>query len=334
MQSVSSARLITAITVLLAVYRVLNSISIECHRRTQVDLGVQCKPQRTPHHCSIPGSATSIVHCHLLETNLTPSLLSLSRALLTMDADLQLAGRFCPVVVFDSNEQIRPTRLDEYAAAAALRHMDTGELLQQRLGTAGIDPQYLSRTNVFLQRPAEWRRMDGEDVADVPFYVKVDHNVLHRGQVCTTGFHNCVDNCVPLQRCTSILYMFFYPHDYGGLQLNGRRYGEHDADLEHVRVLVANDSIVRVHYAAHGFFEGRWVDAADVQYHDTEQRRPMVFVACNGHASYPRPGRYVRLFGIAPDRTDGRGRRWNVNALVEGYPPELLQYRCECMYIC
>lgn len=122
--------------------------------------------------------------------------------------------------------------------------------------------------------------------------------------------------------------MFFYPHDYGGLQVNGRRYGEHDADLEHVRVLVANDTIVRVHYAAHGFYEGRWMEPADVRYHDAARRRPLVYVACNGHASYPRPGRYVRLFGIAPDRTDGRGRQWNANALVEAYPPDLLRYRC------
>lgn len=96
--------------------------------------------------------------------------------------DLQLAGRFCPVVVFDSNEQIRPTRLDHYAAEASLRNLHTGELLQEHLA-AGIDPQYKTRNDVFLQRPAAWRRMDANNVDDVPFYVKVDHNVLHRGQV-------------------------------------------------------------------------------------------------------------------------------------------------------
>lgn len=126
--------------------------------------------------------------------------------------------------------------------------------------------------------------------------------------------------------------MFFYPHDYGGLELHGKRYGEHVADLEHVRVLVSATephTIVRVHYAAHGFFEGRWMEPSELQYHDNDTRkRAMVYVACNGHGSYPHPGKYVRLFGIAPDKMDGKGRRWNVNGLVEGYPDVLLGYRC------
>lgn len=226
--------------------------------------------------------------------------------------DLELARMFCPVVYFDSREKIRPMEMERYIEQCELKDEATVQVLQADLHH-GIHPEHLTRGGVYLHHTSDWRRMDGSDIEDVPFYVKVDHGVHLQGQ-----------------NVTSILYMFFYPYDYGGLGIAGKRIGCHVADLEHIRVLVKGSPprIHRVHYAAHTFYEGRWHGPDSMQYFDPDTRRRVkAFPARNGHGSYAHPGRYIRLFGVAPDVMDGKGPVWNKVGLVRPYPHQMVAFR-------
>ena len=92
------------------------------------------------------------------------------------DADMELAAQFCPVVHFDSQEKIRPMLLEDYVAASSLHDLKTDRLLQADL-SGGLQPGLERRLETYLKFRAEWRRMDGQAIDDVPFYVKVDHGV-------------------------------------------------------------------------------------------------------------------------------------------------------------
>ncbi len=99
-------------------------------------------------------------------------------------ADLELAAQFCPVVIFDSKEEIRPMRMQDYVAQSSIHDLKTDTVLQHNTHPA-IDAQLATRSDVYLHlNHADWRRMDAEDVNDVPFYVKIDRDVMHQGQVC------------------------------------------------------------------------------------------------------------------------------------------------------
>lgn len=185
------------ISTLLAALRLYTAISQESHRRTNVDQGVYCPPSNlsTTYACCPLLPTIYSIHCSLLVAPPSDPYHLLSRALLSHAThihmprqpsaqDLQLAAQFCPVVVFDSKEQIRPMRMQEYVEQCSVHDLRTDAVLQEST-QPGIDVQLAHRSDVYLHlNHASWRRMDADDVQDVPFYVKVDRDVVHHGRVC------------------------------------------------------------------------------------------------------------------------------------------------------
>lgn len=115
-----------------------------------------------------------------------------------------------------------------------------------------------------------------------------------------------------------IQYLFFYgfngPYDIAVME--GREgmmktlRDLHEADLEHFSVELDKNTkkITRLYYSSHGSNEGFWLDAnsPDIEWDGTH---PVVYVARNSHALYPKAGTYVRIFGMANDITT-RGQLW------------------------
>jgi hypothetical protein len=105
---------------------------------------------------------------------------------------------------------------------------------------------------------------------------------------------------------TDLLYMSLYPFNYGPKVLGlGKRYGDHVGDLEHVRLLIADDQIEYVYFGAHS--GGKWKHRDEcLILGDTLD----VFVARGTHASYHRPGIHWRVPLVLKDDTSTRGFTW------------------------
>lgn len=102
--------------------------------------------------------------------------------------------------------------------------------------------------------------------------------------------------------------------DIAGIQ------GAHECDIEHITLeLNEQKQLQRIHFAAHTSGEGTWLPAqhSDIQYEGTH---PIVYVAQNGHGSYPRAGTHVRIYGFGNDITC-KGKKW-VPQLVLLYPED------------
>jgi hypothetical protein len=98
--------------------------------------------------------------------------------------------------------------------------------------------------------------------------------------------------------------------------------GAHEFDIEHIVVELdaTTQEAERIYFATHTRKEGVWlaVDHKDISYEGTH---PVVYVARNGHGSYPRAGTHVRIFGFGNDITsrDYKSHRW-VPQMVLVYP--------------
>ncbi len=109
----------------------------------------------------------------------------------------------------------------------------------------------------------------------------------------------------------AIVYIFLYRVNPGYSTCGHTMGSYHTGDVEHVTVLHGKDGPQRMYFAAHGSTQGRWVDWEDVE--KTKDGHPIVYVSKGSHASYPRKGRYVRVFGFANDHCRGDGKRLHPN---------------------
>lgn len=98
-------------------------------------------------------------------------------------------------------------------------------------------------------------------------------------------------------------YIVFYP--YNGA-IGFAESGAHQADWEHISMHVSKGGeVTDIYLAAHRERDGRWHKREDLDWVD---ERPVVYVAKGSHAHYNAPRTYVRIFGVANDKT-GRGER-------------------------
>jgi len=79
--------------------------------------------------------------------------------------------------------------------------------------------------------------------------------------------------------------------------------GGHEGDIEFaaLRIRKSDNTLMGMYCSAHGD-EGGWTAAKDLDYH--ENGRPIVYIAKNSHAMYPKPGSHYRIFWVANDYTD------------------------------
>ena len=86
--------------------------------------------------------------------------------------------------------------------------------------------------------------------------------------------------------------------------------GYHPGDVEKIIILKDKDTNQPkyVYYGAHGHGEGVWVpwDKCEKQ-----QDSLIVYVSPTSHGMYPRRKKYMRVFGFANDKCDGKGERWH-----------------------
>ena len=104
-----------------------------------------------------------------------------------------------------------------------------------------------------------------------------------------------------------ITYIFIFPFN-GNYEIAGLvGLGSHPGDMEHMTVECSKSGVIeRIFYAAHGYKDGRWVPAQDVEF---ENGHPVCFMAVSGHGLYPKAGQAFRFGGFANDYMD-RGFRW------------------------
>ena len=110
-----------------------------------------------------------------------------------------------------------------------------------------------------------------------------------------------------------IIYIFNYyynnPYKFFGIYVGG----EHQADLEHIRIRITNDNFYNnnlpykvnsIYYSAHSTDQGRWEKLKNIEwYNNIPNGQPVIYVAKGSHANYPKPGTWFRIFGFANDKT-------------------------------
>lgn len=217
-----------------------------------------------------------------------------------MRVPLQVVLKHAPVIQLDAAEPCKPMCILDYIAGAEPRSRSS----RRRLSGGCLD--YFHDPSVYFEYTGQRGPPTQADKA-APVYYKAE-SFTRNGVL----FY-------------SILYMFFYsyqePFKVLKLQL-----GAHSGDLEHVRVFVRADTgkVVRVYFAAHGPNFGEWAYGRQCRFFDRGHKRVMVYSARISHASYRKPGVYVRAFGAINDVCDGRGIRWNVVPNIVPYPCKLL----------
>lgn len=109
-------------------------------------------------------------------------------------------------------------------------------------------------------------------------------------------------------------YSYFFaenlaPGCLGQIWPKCERLGYHSDDLESIAVLfdVSNGAPQHVFYFAHAGRQGTWVPWENCEF--TNDGALIVYIALHSHASYPRPGRFLRIFGIINDVCSDKGSR-------------------------
>jgi len=108
-----------------------------------------------------------------------------------------------------------------------------------------------------------------------------------------------------------LVYTFCYAYNAPYRVLALMWLGAHDGDWEHITVRVnkRTDAISHIYYGAHGWRDGVWRAAGQFE---TDQQRPVVYVARGSHACYPHAGRWLRIWCGANDHCE-RGWRWDAD---------------------
>ena len=232
-----------------------------------------------------------------------------------------LAERHRPVVYLHSGEEYRPCHIEYFLQHADLYHGDTllataeeltpallgdAVLLEQRRAKA-VPPPTPAPTGGRVPRASKAVRhgaynlrvresgrggLDKEALSSMPVYCYVREYPAH----------------------WELLYVFCYAFNGPYRVCWHWLLGAHDGDFEHVtlRVSKASGALTSAYYAAHGWRDGQWRHAPDIP---TRHGRPLVYVARGSHATYPAPGRWLRIWAAANDHCDA-GVEWDPSTVV------------------
>lgn len=191
-------------------------------------------------------------------------------------ADLSLALRFRPLLLFDSAERWRPLDVDRFLREPGIRACPPATPSQPALCTPFASVAQLTPAVAYLDLRGSNPEGDdatAPDVATCPKSLPLLRDCDLRGR------SKIYAHVVRSGRRVAIDYWWF-------LRYNAYSIDEHEGDWEGVTVIVdaSGSRVLEVHYAAHGdvwrydrgvpLFSGRHVEA---------------FVAQGGHPAYPRP---------------------------------------------
>jgi hypothetical protein len=242
----------------------------------------------------------------------------------TVDA---LIHRFCPILRHDSRERYFPSTFSYYVKHSALLYrmpkdkggrfvtiVPEGKLNMHTLlacthnGESSDrrrnDPVMIhSRTGFHFKPNRKIRGGCGADAAimrDVPLYADFRYDVY--------------------SHMYEIRYMFFYPYNGPGTIFGMKEVGAHDADLEHCTVRLSPHTLKMhsMYFGAHGYVDGTWCDAKDVERDAKEPTRPVCYVARGFHGVYPHAGNHKRISRLLflRDYYDGAGVEWRPRLVV------------------
>eukprot|EP01024_Parvocaulis_polyphysoides_P048831 TRINITY_DN467_c1_g1_i1.p1 TRINITY_DN467_c1_g1~~TRINITY_DN467_c1_g1_i1.p1 ORF type:complete len:437 (-),score=32.04 TRINITY_DN467_c1_g1_i1:393-1703(-) len=120
-----------------------------------------------------------------------------------------------------------------------------------------------------------------------------------------------------------INYISFYAYngEYNLMGVSAFAVGHHEGDWEHVTIRChpRTGLLLGVWYNAHRSREGSWKSANQVAV-DVTSGRISVYVALNGHGTYPESGTFHRLFYVANDRTSCQGIKWIPQKFIQLQP--------------
>ena len=104
-----------------------------------------------------------------------------------------------------------------------------------------------------------------------------------------------------------IIYIFYYYYNNSYKWFNIYVGGEHQADLENIRIRInkLTYEVQKIYFSAHSTGQGRWVESENIEwYNNIPNTHPIIYVAKGSHANYPKPGTWYRIFGFANDKTN------------------------------
>ena len=244
------------------------------------------------------------------------------RSLLSWEQQTALAQRLLPVFWLHPDDAYRPEGFETYfehcelwfhaegmppelvlqrgqVTAAALRKTRSSTGAPASCGMAADGRVSTDKRWMLRCDPAHHRGADGGELGRVPVYTFVRDTSLHG------------------EPCHAVTYVTFYPYN-GPYRIGGlccrMLAGGHEADVEHVTFLVSQEGgeLRAVWFNAHHADQGQLAPAAEIETMDFPDGRsnvPVVYVALNGHGTYPRAGTSRRIFNVGNDVT-GRGQLW------------------------
>lgn len=212
-----------------------------------------------------------------------------------------LADKYKPIVYLHPRENYYPCTIEWYLNKCSLWQNKNCIKSINTITTENI-PNGSYTTNMDLHVEKEAREgYSPSQVNNVPFYTHVSKNSDGDWQ---------------------ITYIFLYAYN-GPFWLCGIperckqcdccQVGAHEADIEHVTVIIGHNlELKRMYYAAHGTHDGLWLEPRDIPF---ENDQPVVYSAKHSHASYPFTGTICRCLGFISDHAE-KGLRWDPNVSI------------------
>jgi hypothetical protein len=237
-----------------------------------------------------------------------------------MIADIQ--NRYLPYFVFHKNEDIYPKDFDLYLEDT--RIIRGGEtrvkggccmLPNTPFVLSGKPTERETISGELLYNKGEVsRRIDKLDRQGVDCYLEYSGERLWslRNDTPIYNWKKEVEGGVEWTYC--LFYAYQNPYSIGWDMSPLYIGGNHQADVEMVKIRLVDEKIEGIYYYEHG--NGRYYRGEDIEYIDGH---PLVYVSLISHASYPKPGIYRRLLGFANDKCSGlgEGHLWKPERVID-----------------
>ena len=199
-----------------------------------------------------------------------------------------------PVIYFHKSEKYFPCNADFFVKNSILikdnKMIDTN-MTQTKLYHYSKDKNEHELNEMFIQPIDEKVRYGYRyDYNDSPlyYYVRTENEKIY------------------------IYFFLFYGYNGSYNILYIDETGQHYNDVEHFtyEIDIKTQKLERIFFSNHGKKDGIWKNINDVEMDKIERKRPVLYVAKNGHGFYPKSGSIFRVFGLANDLTD-KGHKYD-----------------------
>lgn len=231
---------------------------------------------------------------------------------LTMNTDYEneLLYHFMPVLYLHKDELTSPISIKDYFNNCELCVNGTKKKIQKNLFT---EPKIIRENKeVLIER-------GNINLPLTNFYNSIPNKYLNYcGDYLLPNQYSI--NQIPIyglvkeyKEYIDVIYIFNYYYNNSYKVLGMYVGGEHQADIEHIRVRISINNlysriipheVLSIYYSAHSKDQGRWVKPDNIDwYNGIKNQQPIVYVAKGSHANYNKPGTWYRIFGFANDKT-------------------------------